>query len=271
MPDQKQFIDDPVPKAFSKQAMHYDQDDNTNPILVSWRKQVYRHVDQFIKPGSRILELNAGTGIDALRFVQAGHSVLATDKAPGMIQKIHQKIEQSGLSEKFHTKLCSFESLNDLREKNFDYVFSNFGGLNCSKNIALVTQHLPALLKKGAYVTWVIMPPVSLWELSWILKGNKAAFRRFKKQGAIAHLEGEYFTTYYHSLADLKKAFGKEFTLIKVEGLGSVSPQPSSQAFIAKHPTIHAFLNSVDGAVRNIFPFNRWADHIIVTFKFTGL
>jgi Methyltransferase domain len=271
MPDQKQFIDDPVPRAFSKQAEHYDQDDGANPILVNWRKQVYRHVDQFIKPVSNILELNAGTGIDALRFAHAGHTVLATDYAPGMIQKIQQKIEQSGLSEKFHVRLCSFESLDDLKRKKFDYVFSNFGGLNCSKNIALVTRHLPALLDKGAYVTWVIMPPVSLWELSWAFKGNKAAFRRLNKDGALAHLEGEYFKTYYYSLADLKKAFGREFKLIKVEGLGSVSPPPSGQAFIAKHPTIHAFLNSIDGAVRNIFPFNRWADHIIVTFQFTGL
>src|SRR4051794_16595615 len=71
-----ELLDDyltPVQKAFSKQATHYDQDDSSNPILLDWRKKVYTHVNQFLKPGNRILELNAGTGIDALHFVNAGH------------------------------------------------------------------------------------------------------------------------------------------------------------------------------------------------------
>ena len=47
---------DAVNKAFSKQAIHYDRDDHGNTILQDLRKQIYKHVDSFLSPGSRILE-----------------------------------------------------------------------------------------------------------------------------------------------------------------------------------------------------------------------
>ena len=59
-----------VQRAFSKQADHYDTDDSSNQILAAWRKKVYAHLNLFLKPSTRILELNAGTGIDALHLVQ---------------------------------------------------------------------------------------------------------------------------------------------------------------------------------------------------------
>ena len=259
-----------VQRAFNKQAEHYDEDDLSNHILVEWRHQVYHHINLFIKPNSHILELNAGTGIDALQFVRSGHSVHATDTASGMVQKIQQKIDQFSLRDKLSSQKCSFESLNMVKGKKFDYVFSNFGGLNCCKDLTRVTKDLPALLNRGAYVTWVIMPPVCLWELLRIFKGKKAAFRRFQKKGAIAHLEGEYFMTHYYSLSDLKKDFGPNFRFLKTEGLGAVSPPPSSLNFTLKHPWVYSFLKKVDRLVSPSFPFNRWADHIIVTFQFNG-
>ncbi len=49
-----------VNKAFSKQSGHFDEDDSSNPVLQLWRKRIYAHVDQFVNPGSKLLELNAG-------------------------------------------------------------------------------------------------------------------------------------------------------------------------------------------------------------------
>ena len=259
-----------VQRAFSKQAEHYDEDDISNQILIDWRKQVYENVNRYIKPGSYILELNAGTGIDALHFVQSGHSVHATDCAQGMIAKINQKIFQFDLLGRFTSQQCSFETLDQVKERKFEYVFSNFGGLNCCSDLTKVARHLPALLNKGAYVTLVIMPTVSFWELARVFRAGGDAFRRLKKNGTLAHLEGEYFKTYYHSLSSIKKSFGENFTLIRSEGLGNISPPPASANFFMRYPKTASFLKKIDHVVKNIFPFNRWGDHIIVTFQFTG-
>ncbi len=258
----------PVQRAFSKQAENYDADDRCNPILQDWRETVYDHLQLFLMPGSRILELNAGTGIDARHLAEAGHTVHATDTSPGMVKKIKEKINQSGCQKTFTVQQCSFESLDAVGESGFDYIFSNFGGLNCCKDLITVARQLPRLMKKRGYVTWVIMPPVCPWEFISVLKGNSRAFRRLNKE-VIAHLEGEYFKTYYHSASEVKKALGPAFRMVRSEGLGSISPPPSSLSFISKYPGLYKRLKKLDKKAAGYFPFNRWADHIIITFQLT--
>lgn len=257
-----------VQRAFTKQAEHYDAHDFSNPILTDWRKRVYDHLNTFLRPGSRVLELNSGTGIDALHLVTLGHTVHATDASPGMIQKISEKIDQSGRQDKLTVQPCSFESLSFIGGDSFDCIFSNFGGLNCLEDLTTVTQQLPRLLKRGGHVTWVIMPPVCPWEWLQILRGNPNAFRRLNRQGVLAHLEGEYFTTYYHSVSDIKKSLGSDFDLVRAEGLGSVAPPPSSLTFTVQYPGLYNKLKELDRTVSCYFPFNRCADHIIVTFQY---
>jgi ubiquinone/menaquinone biosynthesis C-methylase UbiE len=257
-----------VNRAFSKQSQHYDEDDKANPILQDMREQVYAHVNRNLKPNSSMLELNAGTGIDAAHFVSLGHRVHATDLSSGMIKQIISKVNSPALQGRLTCQQLSYDQLHELNVGKFDYIFSNFGGLNCIKDLSSVTRHLTHLLNPGGIVTFVIMPPVSLWELAWILKGDRRqAFRRLNRDGVKAHLEGELFKTYYHSLTNIKKAFGSKFELISSEGLCSVSPPPSPKEFALNHPHVYKFLRKADTVVRRVFPFNRWADHIIVTFK----
>ncbi|MEJ0029488.1 MAG: class I SAM-dependent methyltransferase [Bacteroidota bacterium] len=98
-----------------------------------------------MKDNCRMLELNSGTGIDATYFTSKGHSVLATDLSDGMISELKRK--------KIETRQLSYENVNQINEQ-FDYIFSNFGGLNCIDDLGKVTKHLPALLKPRGYVTW---------------------------------------------------------------------------------------------------------------------
>jgi ubiquinone/menaquinone biosynthesis C-methylase UbiE len=256
-----------VNAAFSKQSHHFDEEDFANPILLQWRQLIYQHVDSFLYRPSTILELNAGTGIDAVRFVRQGHSVHATDLSDGMIEQLKMKSRSPEFHNRLTVQQVSFEKLNEVGGK-YDFVFSNFGGLNCLDDLTKVTHHLPRLLMPDGYVTWVIMPPVCFWEWAWALQGNfKKGFRRLNKK-ATAHLEGEIFTAYYYSLNDLITAFKPSFKLVKVEALGFISPPPASFRFVKRNPRITAMLNWIETLVRKRFPFNRSGDHLIVTFKF---
>jgi ubiquinone/menaquinone biosynthesis C-methylase UbiE len=233
------------------------------------RRQVYAHVAKYVKPESYILEINAGTGIDALHFIAAGHRVHATDLSDGMIGQIQAKIQSLEDSNRLTSQQLSFERLDLVSAKNFGYVFSNFGGLNCIEDLGRVTRYLPLLLKPGAYVTFVIMPPVCIWELLWVFRGSwRKAFRRLRKGGTTAHLSGSYFQTYYHSLKKIRQAFGSPFEFIASEGLAALSPPPHATSFTLSHPSVYKLLRRVDSMLRHTFPFNRWADHIIVTFRF---
>jgi ubiquinone/menaquinone biosynthesis C-methylase UbiE len=258
-----------VARGFSKQSYAYDDSDKLNPVLQDLRQQVHHHLQRYLKPQSKILELNAGTGIDAARLAAEGHHVHATDISDGMIGQIKTKIDVGNFTGRLTCQQLSFEALHLVSEKNFDYVFSNMGGLNCTPDLSRVTPNLPSLLKPGAYVTWVIMPPVCPWELLQLLKGNwRQAFRRWNKDGAVAHVEGEYFNTYYHSLRKIRLAFGPAFEFIQVEGLAALSPPPHRGDIPLKNPGMYRILRKADRAMRKVFPFNRWADHIIVTMQY---
>lgn len=255
-----------VNRAFSKQATHFDEDDLASTVLQELRKQVYKHVDKFLpSKGGRILELNAGTGIDAVRFVRAGHSVHATDLSDGMVAELEKKKLQAGMDQ-LTVQQISFEHLENVNGNQFDLVFSNFGGLNCAKDLSVIGARLPDVLRPEGFITWVIMPTVSLWELATFLKGNRHAFRRWKRAGTLAHVEGEHFPTWYHTLSSIKEAL-PAFELVKAEGLASLSPPPYKSQFPVEHPGIYKFLRRMDLAVGTFFPFNRWADHIIVTMQ----
>ena len=182
-----------VNRGFSRQSAIYDEADRNNPVLQDLRHQVYAHVQKFLKPASRILELNAGTGLDALYFVSQGHRIHATDLSDGMISQVKRKIQQNDIASQLTCQQLSYTELDKSSEKGFDYVFSNFGGLNCVRDLSQVTQNLSGLLNDEAYITLVIMPPISPWELTWVLKGDlQKAVRRLRKEGAVAHLEADY-------------------------------------------------------------------------------
>ncbi|MBX7150563.1 class I SAM-dependent methyltransferase [bacterium] len=255
-----------VADAFTRQSTYFDDYEVHNPILQWMRKQVWQHVESFLKPNSRILELNAGTGIDAVHFAQLGHVVHATDISEGMLLQLRNKVQQYQLEKQITFQQCSFTELDQISQQPFDYIFSNFGGLNCIDDLKVVTQHLPRLLRTGGMVTWVILPRICPWEMMMVLKNHlKLATRRFKKGGSSAHIEGLYFKCFYHSPASVVQAFGRNFELIKLQGLASLSPPPYLDDFAKKFPRAYRLLTLLDEKTSAYFPFNHCADHYILT------
>jgi ubiquinone/menaquinone biosynthesis C-methylase UbiE len=266
--------------AFSKQSSVFDQLEKDNGILQWMRKQVHDHCLQFFKTGDSILELNCGTGIDAIFFAEQGMHVHATDMSEGMLNELKKKIEMKNLQEKISVQQCSFTELTSillsptsfasamLSVKKFDHIFSDFGGLNCEKNIEGVISQFKDLLKQGGTVTLVIMPPFCPWEISLLLKGNfKTAFRRFKRNGTASNVEGIHFNTFYFTPSRLIKAFGRDYQLLGLRGLACLIPPPYLENFPKRYPKIFGTLKRMDQKLNHTFPFNHWADHFIITVK----
>lgn len=257
-----------VKTAFSRQAPHYDSYEENNHILKWMRGQVQRHALTHLHPGDHILEINAGTGIDAVYFAQLGCRVHATDFSDEMIKQLDKKIARLKLQNQITTQQISYTELNNIQKK-YDYIFSNFGGLNCIPNLSPVAKSIPKLLKPGGMVTLVIMPPVCPWELALILRGHfKTAVRRLHRNGTVAHVEGVHFRSYYFAPGQILKTFGKDFRKIAVRGLGSISPPPYMENFPRRYPGIYRLLTTIDERLSYFPPFNRWADHFILTMQY---
>ena len=258
-----------VAEAFSYKATQYDTFGEGHINLTRMRQRVYAQVERFIKPGDHILELNAGTGIDAVHFSRLGYRVHAIDISPGMLAAIADKATGLGQQDLLTVQNCSFTNLRSVQKGPFQYVFSDFGGLNCIPDLSEVAAQIPTVLVPGGRLTWVIMPPFCPWDIALVFKGEfRNAFRRFSKAGTIANVEGVHFRVHYFSPEQVLRSLGSHFHLLSLEGLSVLTPTADRKNFALMHPRLFDWLSRIDDAVSPIFPFNHWGDFFILTAEY---
>jgi ubiquinone/menaquinone biosynthesis C-methylase UbiE len=253
--------------AFSLQALSFDEIEKHNPVLQYMRAEVRAYMRTIVEPGDRILELNAGTGIDALTFAHWGCHVFATDISEGMLNVLNSKKQKVFYGYKIETRQLSFNNLSSLAGKKFNHVFSNFGGLNCAEKLESVVGQINLLLLSGGYATLVIMPPISPIEIVTILKGNKNAFRRFKKNGIDSKVENRHFKTYYYSANTVKAYFGKKYKRRYLQSLGLLVPPPHADHFVKKHLKLFEAMKSFDRTLGKFPLFRNVGDHFIISLQ----
>jgi SAM-dependent methyltransferase len=259
-----------VAEAFSRKATVYDAFGENHVNLARMRRKFYAHVESVMRPGGHLLEINAGTGQDAVELIGRGFRVHATDIAPGMLAQIEEKATRLRLADRLTIQSCSFTELEQVTRGPFDGLYSNSGGLNCIGDLIVVTRSLPTLLRPGARVTWVIMPKICPWELAIIPKDYRVGTRRLHRNGILAHVEGVYFMTYYFSAGQVREAFGPRFRQVKLEGLSVFTPTADNKTFAVNHGRLYRGLVRLDDFLATRRPFNGWGDFFILTMEFVG-
>ena len=260
---------EPIAEAFSRTAEKYDAFALDHPNQTRMRNKVYAHFTRLAAPGSHVLELNCGTGTDAVYLAQHGYSVHATDIAPGMLERLQDKTNQLKLQQRITIEQRSFLTLDHVPGAPFDAVFSDLGGLNCIPDLSPVIRQLPKILKPNGIVTWVIMPHVCLWEMAEILRGHPGlALRRFTRGAVRSHLEGLYFDVYYFSPKQVIDWFGSDFDLLALEGLSVITPTAESKNFAKMFPRLYAALSWLDDRLGPRWPWNGWGDFYILKFRY---
>jgi ubiquinone/menaquinone biosynthesis C-methylase UbiE len=257
-----------IAEAFSRTGERYDAFAQDHPNLARMRGKVYAHLDRYLPENARILELNAGTGIDAVALVGRGHTVHATDIAPGMLERAKGKARRLGLHDRISFQECSFTRLGEIQGAPYDAVFSNLGGLNCVPDLSPVIRQLPGVLKPGGLVTWVLMPPICLWEMAELLRGHpRVAFRRLARNGTHTHLEGLYFTIYYFKPRQVAAWFGPAYEPLALEGLSVFTPTAESKNVPTRFPGLYRLLVWLDERLSQRSPWRSWGDFYILSMR----
>jgi len=255
-------------EAFSKQSVIFDDLYSGNTIVNYKRDRVRAHVQQYLRPGSGILELNAGTGEDAIFFARHCHKVHATDISAGMQQQLAQKVANNKLQDFVSNELCSFTELQKLQNKGpYHHILSNFAGLNCTGELDKVLASFADLLHPNGIVTLVILPKFCLWETSLLFKGEfNTAFRRwFSKNGRRARVEGTYFTCWYYNPSYIVNNLKDSFDLLSIEGLCTIVPPSYMEGFAEKHPAIYRVLQKAENKLKHSWPWKYIGDYYIIS------
>src|ERR1700685_998565 len=95
VPTRPQLLD--TQEAFDSVAADYDGPRGNNDLIQDMRREMWRILDATFAPGSRLIDLGCGTGLDAVRMAAVGHHVTATDWSPRMVERTRQRAEREQL------------------------------------------------------------------------------------------------------------------------------------------------------------------------------
>jgi ubiquinone/menaquinone biosynthesis C-methylase UbiE len=255
----------PVISAFDAQASTYDSRFTATAIGAAMRRAVWARCAVRFAPGCRVLELNCGTGEDALWLVHRGVRVLATDVSPGMLQVAQEKLAAASGAALAQFRQLAWEDLDTFEEGPFDGVLSNFGGLNCVGDIEGAARALAAKLRPGAAVLLCVMGPVVPWEWLWFLtRADPArAFRRLRRAGT----RWSGITVRYPSIAKMRRAFAPQFRVLRVSAIGSLLPPPYTEKWTGRFPRALAALDRMERRIETWWPLPALADHYLMELE----
>ncbi|WP_298419111.1 class I SAM-dependent methyltransferase [uncultured Kordia sp.] len=254
---------------FDIAASQYDSIFTYSNIGKAQRKLVFKYINPIIKQEKKrsILELNCGTGADAIEFAKLNHDVIATDISSGMIEKAKAKAHPENVT----FKVQDINTITkDTFNKKFDFIFSDFGGLNClsKKQLTTFLETSTGLLNPKGKLVMIIMPKHCLWErLYFNLKGDRIkANRRNTNKSVIANVDGVGVETWYFNPKEIIELAPSNYTkgLIKPIGL-TIPPSYLENSFLAKTPFLSIF-KGLDSILTHS-SLAKYADHFLIELQ----
>ena len=251
--------------AFDPVAAGYDEQFTHSAVGRLQRALVHKVLDPKIRPGGSVLELNCGTGEDALWLAQRGCSVLATDLSAEMLAVTAAKAEQAGLQQLIQTRQLDLRALQ--ADSQFDLILSNFGGLNCltHSELSAFGKTLPQLLQPDGQFVAVVMGRFCAWEsLYFFLKGQARQARRRWNGGPVqAQLDVHTrVPTWYFGPAEFSSFF-PELSVRSVQPIGCWLPPSYLNPWFSRRPWLLRSLNFMEKRCRGSW-WAAAADHFVV-------
>ncbi|MBC7606247.1 MAG: methyltransferase domain-containing protein [Burkholderiales bacterium] len=254
---------------FDVAAANYDQTFTHTVIGKLQRQHVCGHLAKILRESTprKVLEINCGTGEDAIWLARQNFEVTATDLSHEMIAVAKKKGDFKDLN-------FQQADINDLAshfgQKKYDLIFSNFGGLNCLSpmELKMFCKNAAELLSEKGQMVLVIMPENTLWEQFYFLgKANfKDVFRR-KKGNIIANVEGQMVNTYYYNPNEIMALADPYFNKIQLNPIGFFVPPSYLEPYFKNKLRLISFLNRLESKVQHQEWLAKYADHYVIIFQ----
>jgi SAM-dependent methyltransferase len=254
--------------AFGLIAERYDDAFTRTTIGRAQRRVVWAAMERVFSSGDQVLELNCGTGEDALFLGRSGVCVTACDASAEMIAVARRRksLEAPGAPVEF--QVLANESLGELpSEGAFDGVLSNFSGLNCVSDLRDVAANLGKRIRPEGQALLCMSTRICLWEMGWYLARGDAmkAFRRVRGR-TLARLEGVAVPVWYRTLRQVRDAFHPWFALRSVQAVGLFVPPSYLEPWAQSHPRLVGFLARMDRIVARWPALRGTGDHVLLEF-----
>jgi len=215
--------------AFDSVAPNYDGPKGNNALIQDMRREMWRWLDASFPGQSHLLDLGCGTGLDAVRMAERGHTVLATDWSPRMVERTRGRAMEACVGERVRTAAIGAHELERIEGRAlFDGVYSNLGPLNCLPDLAPVSRECSRLVKSGGQLVFTVIGRWCPWEIAYY--ASRADWTRigvrFARGLTPVRMNGHTVWTRYWTPMELYRRFAADFDLVHCRALCLFAPPP---------------------------------------------
>lgn len=236
------------------------------------RRAVWRRLQARFQPGMKILELNCGTGEDALYLARRGISVTATDLSLNMLERTLQKARRAGLQNYIEVLAADLKRLHGeeaLKGRRFQGLLSNMGGLNCLSGWEALAGTLAPMLEPGSPALLCVMGPLAVWDwIGFSLQGRPSQAARRLHPGGVCW---KGLRISYPWPGRLVRAFRPHFRPSRLSAIGVLLPPPlMGEDWARRHPLLLSRLEGWERRWETVFPLPYLADHYLLELERTA-
>ncbi len=256
-------------RVFDGLAEDYQSSFTDSLIGRAQRNAVWRVLKETFTAGDHILELNCGTGEDAIFLARRGTALVCCDASPKMIEVARRNLLKEPDSLDVSLQVLPTELLKSLRvDRLFDGVLSNFSGLNCVRDLRQVANDLAILTKPNATACLMLSTRFCLWETAYYLLHARfrKAIRRWSGK-TTATLNGESLQVYYPTVMHIRRAFSDHFRLRRIHGIGIFVPPSYLERWARKHRRLLGYGERIDHILSSWPIFRVTADHMLLVLE----
>jgi ubiquinone/menaquinone biosynthesis C-methylase UbiE len=249
----------------------YERDFTETLVGQLLRQAVWRELDRVFRPNDRVLEINCGTGIDAVHLAEREVTILACDISQRMIDLARQRADTTTFGRRIDFRVLPTEDLGALFDDGpFDGAFSNFSGLNCVEDLDAVRRNLSRALRPGGSAVLCMLGRFVPWEIAWFLAhgGRSKALRRLRCHIECGSEAGAP-SVHYYSTRETTHAFAPDFRLRRWKGVGIFVPPPYMDHWAQHFPRTTAALDRADRWLGRVPIFRNMANFVLLEFERT--
>ena len=253
--------------AFDSVAADYDGPRGNNALIQDMRREMWRMLDATFAPGSRLMDLGCGTGLDAVRMARVGHHVTATDWSQGMVDRTGRRAGHEQLAGSVHAIAVGAHELSRIDgHAQFDGAYSNLGALNCVPDLAEMAEQCARLLKPGAALVFSVIGRICPWEIGhYALKRNWGRLKvRFAPAMVPVGMNKRVVWTRYYTPREFYAAFERHFVLQHWRGLCVLAPPPYMTQMKEKHAGWYERLWRLDRRTAGWPVLRNMGDHFVM-------